>query len=1305
MASSRWKRFAFFDRRNLSLPQPVIDDILQPNLSPDQNAQVVGNNRSAGGSNRNNGSIYQTEAENDVLGKGECVSLAVTNGGGIPFASLSENKDPSASMGVKGMYGTLSACAEDGTNPPTTTENQGSFQFSPSGQPLSVPNDGSVKLQSHATKRGNVEGSLILAFVSSRAVENVHCVDLTMRCNPINHVSPAAGANEGGGGGSSGGGGGSSGGGGGTNREKYHAGIVKNTEGGGMSIKNDLELEDLDGWRGYFQPFAHGSTRDEMHVKNSNPVSSVGSVSTATVTTASKSPDHRIIGIAVCSNHQTPSGRSHNIYVACITDSEKSVGVTVHRNPHLYLNGISALEESSRANINRNNNTAFTDTPSLRLTPKVEIYQPGRPFDYKLRGNPRCVDISHRSGVVVVGTDNGMVLVYRFNVPSTANAMAGRNGTNEMSLVMEIQAPLTASLAGTAPGGYEVTSVKLISENNHTKFDGGKGKKKGPPANSSKTSTKVFVAYRRSVSVGSGVGGQIKENTPITKVTKTKDGKSSIAAGGGGGVCCYDLGVIADIPTNSKSAPSARYDLDGRDVMSTCLCDVVINKRFGGDSDAGESERDIDNFMVARPDGLYTYSSTDKVSVSPIDGTKIAMCSIPPQIETRKRFYVRKLLGDDTAASKVTIPNPSDVGKMNNIKSLQTLESGASYVLVATTDSKSGRDAVDIYDATNKLVAFHLLLSPGHKALRVAGVTALSRIITNGSTRGGLSSAVVLTSGGSIVTLTEKVTSEKVALLVHKNLYLAAISMAFADPAYQSSDITALYRRHAEHLYRKGDFSAAMDQYVYTIGSLEPSHVIFRYLDAPKIPLLAKYLEELRSRELATPKQNELLRTCYLKLNDVNAAEKISASLSKAMDSSSCVSLVSKLLHSPTEALTTICSLDPPQAAEALTLYGDTFARALPRETAGVVISLCDGTYCPAGQGGNDKDDSDEQMICQRYPVDLFSSAFLENPKLLRVILARCYKNKRILSPSLKRTLLELTLEEWNNAKRTCDMGLETKRRAEAISILTDSHSSDLGEYEALVIVQLAGFSEGEVMIYERLQMAPMLVEKYAKDGTYRARRQMLAMCRSDPELLADVLGHFVTMVSEKIVKDGADDTHSVNSESEIGEMLDDIKEALSLARAQGVLPPVRIARILAGDGVGQFSNERSLSNQNDKDNCVPLSVALDYIGAILDESSTEISRLRNDVQEYSQMCNSMETEILELLAPPSINGSPNENNKSNLQEINIEEMYSTLIQSSHDHSNEKKTEASSEEFWREMGHSEDRFETIARFFAKGIID
>lgn len=68
-----------------------------------------------------------------------------------------------------------------------------------------------------------------------------------------------------------------------------------------------------------------------------------------------------------------------------------------------------------------------------------------------------------------------------------------------------------------------------------------------------------------------------------------------------------------------------------------------------------------------------------------------------------------------------------------------------------------------------------------------------------------------------------------------------------------------------------------------------------------------------------------------------------------------------------------------------------------------------------------------------------------------------------------------------------------------------------------MVIVQLANFEEGELLLYERLQMTPILLERYAKDGSEKARRQMLAMCQTDPEILADVLAHLVEIASERI--------------------------------------------------------------------------------------------------------------------------------------------------------------------------------------------
>lgn len=91
--------------------------------------------------------------------------------------------------------------------------------------------------------------------------------------------------------------------------------------------------------------------------------------------------------------------------------------------------------------------------------------------------------------------------------------------------------------------------------------------------------------------------------------------------------------------------------------------------------------------------------------------------------------------------------------------------------------------------------------------------------------------------------------------------------------------------------------------------------------------------------------------------------------------------------------------------------------------------------------------------------------------------------------------------------------------------------------------------------------------------------------------------------------QDDEDAESGDESDDEANEILFDIQEALSLARRQGVLPPVRIARILAGEGTSQFSSDDTSYDAEHR--TIPLSVALDYVGAVLDESRKEISRLK----------------------------------------------------------------------------------------------
>lgn len=68
--------------------------------------------------------------------------------------------------------------------------------------------------------------------------------------------------------------------------------------------------------------------------------------------------------------------------------------------------------------------------------------------------------------------------------------------------------------------------------------------------------------------------------------------------------------------------------------------------------------------------------------------------------------------------------------------------------------------------------------------------------------------------------------------------------------------------------HRKGEFDRAISQYIKTIGRLEPSYVIRKFLDAQRIHNLTLYLQALHEKGLANPDHTTLLFNCYTKLKD-----------------------------------------------------------------------------------------------------------------------------------------------------------------------------------------------------------------------------------------------------------------------------------------------------------------------------------------------------------------------------------------------------------------------------------------------------
>jgi vacuolar protein sorting-associated protein 11 len=179
--------------------------------------------------------------------------------------------------------------------------------------------------------------------------------------------------------------------------------------------------------------------------------------------------------------------------------------------------------------------------------------------------------------------------------------------------------------------------------------------------------------------------------------------------------------------------------------------------------------------------------------------------------------------------------------------------------------------------------------------------------------------------------------------------------------------------------------------------------------------------------------------------------------------------------------------------------------------------------------------------------------------------------------------------------------------------------------------------------------------------------------------------------------KDNADDC---SEDDEAFDILDDIQEALTLARRQGVIPPVRIARILAGEGAGQFRSDRPFKERKQT---VPLSVALDYVGTVLEKSRKEASRLKSEIEEYNQLCHSMESEIASLLRV-SYALPPLSNDESYDGRLNIDELFAKVKSDEVGPLGDVISEPARESFWREMNQSDDSFDTISRFFAKGTI-
>ncbi|KAI9309494.1 hypothetical protein BJ944DRAFT_172889 [Cunninghamella echinulata] len=224
---------------------------------------------------------------------------------------------------------------------------------------------------------------------------------------------------------------------------------------------------------------------------------------------------------------------------------------------------------------------------------------------------------------------------------------------------------------------------------------------------------------------------------------------------------------------------------------------------------------------------------------------------------------------------------------------------------------------------------------------------------------------------GKIYRLDEKDTPTKLEILFKLNLYVLAINLAHMQK-YDDASIADIFKKYGDHLYSRANYDGAMEQYIRTIGQLEPSYVIRKFLDAQRIYNLTSYLQELHVKGLANADHTTLLLNCYTKLKDVSRLDqfiKTDADLNFDLETAITVcrqagyyehavylakkfnehdlylDIVIEDMRDYETAIKYLKELGPYEADKNLQKYSKTLLSYLPEQTTQILVELCSGTF------------------------------------------------------------------------------------------------------------------------------------------------------------------------------------------------------------------------------------------------------------------------------------------------------------------------------------------------------------------------